>query len=80
MPNHLHLPFSFKEQLIRPLLGKKGSLNFIVNSLLANSISNDGDALFPAIAISPKAAINATLITTIPALILSYAYYFYNLI
>ena len=29
---------------------------------LANAISNDGDALFPAIAIAPKAAILATFI------------------
>ncbi len=46
------------------------------SSLIGNAISNDGDALFPAIAISPKAAITATLLSTIPALIVSYSLYF----
>ena len=46
------------------------------SSLLGNAISNDGDALFPAIAISPKAAIIATLLSTVPALIISYSFYF----
>ena len=45
------------------------------SGLLANSISNDGDALFPAIAVAPHAAIKATVLTTIPALLLSYAFY-----
>lgn len=43
---------------------------------IGNAISNDGDALFPAIAVSPKASIVATIYTTIPALIVSYGYYF----
>lgn len=47
-------------------------------ALLANAISNDGDALFPAIALAPKAAIVATLYTGIPALIVGYAAYFYG--
>ena len=41
-------------------------------ALIANSISNDGDALFPAIALTPKMAIIATLYSGIPALIISY--------
>ena len=45
-------------------------------ALFANAISNDGDALFPAIALAPKAAIVATLYTGIPALIVGYAVYF----
>ncbi len=45
-------------------------------ALFANAISNDGDALFPAIALAPKAAIVATLYTGIPALIVGYAFYF----
>ena len=45
-------------------------------ALVGNSISNDGDALFPAIAINPKAALNATLISTIPAIVLSYFFFF----
>ncbi|MCB9987822.1 MAG: arsenic efflux protein [Rhodospirillales bacterium] len=43
---------------------------------IGNAISNDGDALFPAIALAPKTAVLATLYTAIPALILAYALYF----
>lgn len=49
-------------------------------ALLANAISNDGDALFPAIALAPKAAIVATLYTGIPAVIVGYAAYFYGIL
>ena len=45
-------------------------------ALIGNAISNDGDALFPALAISPRVAIMATLLSTIPALIVSYLVYF----
>ena len=41
-------------------------------ALIGNAISNDGDALFPAIALTPKMAIIATLYSGIPALIISY--------
>ncbi|KQI68053.1 hypothetical protein AN189_11570 [Loktanella sp. 3ANDIMAR09] len=44
-------------------------------ALLGNAISNDGDALFPAIAIDPRAAVWATVYSTVPALILAYAFY-----
>lgn len=47
-----------------------------MSALFANAISNDGDALFPAIALAPKAAIVATLYTGIPALIVGYGMYF----
>lgn len=50
-----------------------------MSALLANAISNDGDALFPAIALAPRAAIVATLYTGIPALLLGYGAYFYGL-
>ena len=43
---------------------------------LGNAISNDGDALFPAIALAPKAAILATLYSAIPAIIVAYSYFF----
>lgn len=43
---------------------------------LANAISNDGDALFPAIAISPRAAIAATLYSAIPAAIVGFGWHF----
>ena len=41
---------------------------------IGNAISNDGDALFPAIAIAPKAAIIANIYSAIPAIIVSYSY------
>jgi len=43
---------------------------------LGNAISNDGDALFPAIALAPKDAIIATLYSAIPAIIVAYSYMF----
>jgi hypothetical protein len=43
---------------------------------IGNAISNDGDALFPAIVISPKAAILATLYSGVPAVIVAYAWYY----
>ena len=43
---------------------------------IGNAISNDGDALFPAIALAPKAAIIATLYSAIPAFIFAYGYLF----
>ncbi len=47
-------------------------LNGVVplSAQLANAISNDGDALFPAIALAPKAAIQATLYSAVPAAII----------
>ena len=41
---------------------------------IGNAISNDGDALFPAIALAPKSAILATLYSGIPAVIVAYSY------
>ena len=43
-----------------------------MSALLANAISNDGDALFPAIALTPKAAILATAYSAVPALLVGY--------
>ncbi|MEM9173499.1 MAG: putative manganese transporter [Pseudomonadota bacterium] len=48
-----------------------------LSAQLGNSISNDGDALFPALAMAPRASIIATLYTTIPALIVAYSYFFF---
>ncbi|MEQ8799926.1 MAG: putative manganese transporter [Salinisphaeraceae bacterium] len=45
-------------------------------ALLGNAISNDGDALFPALALAPRAALVATLYTGVPALIVGYGAYF----
>lgn len=47
-----------------------------LSAQLGNAISNDGDALFPAIALAPKAALVATLYSSIPALIVAYGYFF----
>lgn len=44
---------------------------------IGNAMSNDGDALFPAIAVAPKAAMVATLYSGVPALILSYIFFFF---
>ena len=46
------------------------------SALMGNAISNDGDALFPAIALSPRAGILATAYSTVPAIIVAYAIYF----
>jgi hypothetical protein len=46
-------------------------------ALMGNAISNDGDALFPAIALNPKAAVMATVYSTVPAVILAYGFYFF---
>ena len=43
-----------------------------LSAQVSNSISNDGDALFPAIALAPKSAFFATLYTAVPALIIGY--------
>ena len=45
-------------------------------ALIGNAISNDGDALFPAIALTPRMAVIATLYSSIPALIISYFFLF----
>ena len=55
-------------------------LNGVVpfSALLANAISNDGDALFPALALAPRAAILATLCSAAPALLIGYLVYFWK--
>ena len=45
-------------------------------ALIGNAISNDGDALFPAIALNPRAAVVATDYSAIPTLIVAYGFYF----
>lgn len=46
-------------------------------ALIGNSISNDGDALFPAIALNPRAAFVATAYSSVPAVIVAYGFYFF---
>lgn len=43
-----------------------------VSALAANAISNDGDALFPALALAPRAALAASIVTALPALAVGY--------
>ncbi|MCW8336348.1 putative manganese transporter [Vibrio paucivorans] len=47
-----------------------------LSAQLSNAIANDGDALFPAIALAPKAALVATIYTALPALLVGYGYYY----
>lgn len=60
-------------QLLVTSLYLSGALPLSVQ--IGNAISNDGDALFPAIAMAPKAALVATLYSSIPALLLAYSYW-----
>ena len=48
-----------------------------LSAQIGNALSNDGDALFPAIAIAPKVAIVATLYSAVPAIILAYGWMFW---
>ena len=48
-----------------------------ISALIGNAISNDGDALFPAIAIAPRAAVVATIYSAIPALLVAYSWHFF---
>ncbi|MFO6423533.1 putative manganese transporter [Motilimonas sp. KMU-193] len=46
-----------------------------LSTQIANGLANDGDALFPALAMAPKAALAATFYSALPALIFGYGYY-----
>ena len=48
-----------------------------LSAQISNALSNDGDALFPVIAIAPKVAIVATLYSAVPAIILAYGWMFW---
>jgi len=61
-------------QILVTTLYLNGAIPF--SAQLGNAISNDGDALFPAIALSPKAAMLATFYSALPAFIVGYGYYF----
>ena len=52
-------------------------LNGVVplSAQLGNAISNDGDALLPAMALAPKASLVATVYSAVPALIVAYGTY-----
>lgn len=47
-----------------------------LSAQIGNAISNDGDALFPAIALAPRVAILATLYSAVPAAIVAYAWFY----
>lgn len=57
-------------QIVVTTLYLQGLIPF--SAQIANAISNDGDALFPAIALAPRAAFIATLYTAIPAVAFGY--------
>ncbi len=61
-------------QIIVTSLYLAGAIPF--SAQLANAISNDGDALFPALALVPRAAILATAYSAVPALLIGYGWYF----
>ncbi|TCO72906.1 putative manganese transporter [Rhodovulum euryhalinum] len=62
-------------QVLVTTLYVNGALPFA--ALIGNAISNDGDALFPAIAINPRAALLATVYSAIPALLVAYGFYLF---
>ena len=45
-------------------------------AIVGNAISNDGDALFPAIAVDARAAALATIVSAVPALLVAYGLFF----
>jgi hypothetical protein len=45
-----------------------------LSAMIAAAVSTDGDALFPAIAMAPRAAILATIYTAAPALVMGYGW------
>lgn len=62
-------------QVLVATLYVNGAIPFA--GLIGNAISNDGDALFPAIALNPRAAVVATLYSSVPALIVAYGFWFF---
>jgi len=64
-------------QVLMTALYLNGVLPF--SALIGNAISNDGDALFPALAVDWKAAWLATLYSAVPAAIVAYGCYFLDI-
>ncbi|RBI61873.1 hypothetical protein DMJ13_12830 [halophilic archaeon] len=60
-------------QIVFATIYANGDIPF--SALAANAISQDGDALFPLVAIDAKAAIIATIYTTIPAIVVGVGLY-----
>jgi hypothetical protein len=61
-------------QIIFVALFTKGMVPFA--AVLANAISQDGDALFPLLAIDRKSSLWATVITTVPAFVFGIVFYY----
>lgn len=61
-------------QIVLVTLYTNGIIPF--SAVLANAISQDGDALFPILAMDKKAGLVVTFYTTIPAIILGILFYF----
>jgi len=61
-------------QIVVASLYLAGAIPF--SAQLSNAIANDGDALFPAIALVPRAALVATIYSAVPAFIVGYGWYF----
>ena len=61
-------------QIVVASLYLAGAIPF--SAQLSNAIANDGDALFPAIALAPRAALVATIYSAVPAFIVGYGWFF----
>ncbi|WP_049907234.1 putative manganese transporter [Halovivax asiaticus] len=61
-------------QILLASVYAEGALPF--SALAANAIAQDGDALFPLLAIDPKAAVVATIYNALPALVVGVALFF----
>ena len=64
-------------QIVVTALYIQGIIPF--SALAANAISNDGDALFPAIAMAPGAAFVSTIYSALPALVVGYGLYSFGM-
>ena len=64
-------------QIVTVTLYTQGIIPF--SALVAHTISQDGDALFPMIAMHPRAALLATITTTVPAILLGVLLYWAGL-
>ncbi len=61
-------------QVLLVTLYTQGVVPFSV--VLANAISQDGDALFPLIALEPRSALKASVVTTVPAIVIGLAAFY----
>jgi hypothetical protein len=60
-------------QILFVTMFARGLLPFA--ALLANAISQDGDALFPLLVLDRRSALLATVVTTVPAILLGLLVY-----